>query len=475
MLSFDGESAGRCYKFGAEFNKEVDPEASKINYRNHKSYKRREDVYALTYPFFPSAPFVPFPGTIRIWHANTYRSENTLDFGRESVWAVSYLRGSNDVAFGYDDSTIAIKEGQKIPKRTIGHGILTGVTARSAGTSGLDGQQWKYRLGPSQRDSTANVKASLNDDVNWGADTVAQQGVGKCEVYPQTLQDSPNVSPLSAEIENSLSYTALVGRYDIREFTTKVKVFKSFKEKTNVNIRTSYGAEGIFGGVLMGVRSSAFLKFYDWDTGVCVMRVDVVAKNIYWSESDLVAIQQYLDTYGAGDIGEEGIEEAFEFIREISEYRVKTDCWTATLGHFDINMYLLEYIPRDNRVYLADKDLAVFSCPFHFSLIEYQIATLRGDWLRRRDKISENVLGEHGPASDIGRLADLKEQALAVSTDSEHRFDLAIGLNKLEVALEIAKEVGREDRKHCLTDISQFDLAGECVKHAKDLEDLLMY
>ena len=42
----------------------------------------------------------------------------------------------------------------------------------------------------------------------------------------------------------------------------------------------SFAAEGIFGGALLGVKSSGFLCFYDWETGVCVRRVDVVAKNV---------------------------------------------------------------------------------------------------------------------------------------------------------------------------------------------------
>jgi hypothetical protein len=29
----------------------------------------------------------------------------------ERVWALGYLRGSNDVAFGYDEGTISIKVG----------------------------------------------------------------------------------------------------------------------------------------------------------------------------------------------------------------------------------------------------------------------------------------------------------------------------------------------------------------------------
>ena len=50
-----------------------------------------------------------YTGTIRIWHANTYRLENTLNYGMERVWAIAYAKGTNDVAFGYDEGTISIK------------------------------------------------------------------------------------------------------------------------------------------------------------------------------------------------------------------------------------------------------------------------------------------------------------------------------------------------------------------------------
>jgi len=49
-------------------------------------------------------------------------------------------------------------------------------------------------------------------------------------------------------------------------------------------------------------------------------------------------------------------------------------------------------------------------------------------------------------------LLDMKEEALAVSTDLEHRFDLAIQLGKLDIATDIAREVNREDRWKTLGD-----------------------
>lgn len=42
-------------------------------------------------------------------------------------------------------------------------------------------------------------------------------------------------------------------------------------------------------------------------------------------------------------------------------------------------MYLLGYIPTNNRVYLIDKDVKVYGYSLSLCLIEYQTAVLRGD------------------------------------------------------------------------------------------------
>lgn len=48
-------------------------------------------------------------GTVRVWHSNTYRLENTLNYGMERVWCITGQPGSNNVAIGYDDGSIIIK------------------------------------------------------------------------------------------------------------------------------------------------------------------------------------------------------------------------------------------------------------------------------------------------------------------------------------------------------------------------------
>ncbi|KAI9364899.1 coatomer protein complex, subunit beta 2 [Zopfochytrium polystomum] len=468
--------------------------------------------------FHPELPIIisgSEDGTVRIWHANTYRLENTLNYGMERVWAVGYMKGINDLAFGYDEGSIIIKMGREEP-------------AVSMDTSG------KLIWARHNEIKSANLKASADENFKDGERLALQiKELGSCEIYPQTLQHSPNgrfvvvcgdgewiiytaIAWRNKEFGSALEFVWALdsNEYAIRESTSKIRLFKNFKEKTNVSIKPTYPAEGIFGGALLGVRGSSFLNFYDWETGVCVRRVDVVAKTVTWSESELVAIscedttyilkfnrvafQQVLERGGVAALSEEGIEEAFEFIAEVSE-TVKTACWvgdcfiytnsanrlnylvggtSSTISHFDTPVYLLGYIPRDNRIYVADKDLNVFAYSLPLSLIEYQTQILRGD-LEAASKILPMV-----PADQKNRVArfleaqNMKEEALAVSTDAEHRFDLAIQLNKLDIAHTIASELDREEKWKTVGDAAlaawQFELAEACLRKARDLEALLL-
>jgi coatomer subunit beta' len=62
--------------------------------------------------FHPELPIIVSAaedGTVRIWHSNTYRLENTLNYGFERAWALCYMKGSNHLGFGYDEGAVVIK------------------------------------------------------------------------------------------------------------------------------------------------------------------------------------------------------------------------------------------------------------------------------------------------------------------------------------------------------------------------------
>ncbi|KAL1920473.1 uncharacterized protein VTP21DRAFT_850 [Calcarisporiella thermophila] len=468
--------------------------------------------------FHPELPLIisgSEDGSVRLWHANTYRLENTLNYGLERAWAVAYLKGSNDVAFGFDEGTVCVKLGREEPA----------VSMDSGG---------KIIWAKHSEVQTANVKAGIDamENIKDGERlTLPIKGLGSCEVYPQTLKHSPNGRFVVVCGDGEyIIYTALAWRnksfgagldfvwasdsnvYAVRESTSSVKVYKNFKEKPLLG-RLGYAAEGIYGGALLGIRGGSFLSFYDWDSGLCVRRVDVASNNVYWSdEGDLVVIacedtfyvlrynrQAYMQfVESGGEVGEEGVEEALEFVTEISD-SVRTGTWvgdcfiyttgsnrmnylvggqTYTISHFDSPMYLLAYIPRDNRIYLADKDINIYSYALSLTVVEYQTAILRGDF-----ETAERLLPSV-PSDQRNRIArflesqDLKELALEVSTDIEHKFELALQLNRLEDAIAIAREANQEVKWRAVADCAlaawKFTLAEECMTRAKDLGGLML-
>lgn len=356
--------------------------------------------------------------------------------------------------------------------------------------------------------------------------------LGSCEIYPQSLQHSANGRFVSVCGDGEyIIYTALAWRnkafgqalefawgskdnsndYAIRESATSVKIFKNFREKPG-GIDVPFAAEGLIGGVLLAVRGSGFVALYDWDSGALVRRIDVTPNAVYWSDGgDLVVLacedsfyvlrfsrEQYASAVANGEVEDDGVESAFEVVTDINE-TIRTGEWvgdcfiytnstnrlnylvgdqTYTIAHFDTSMYLLGYIPRDSRVYLADKDVKVVSYALSLNVVEYQTVVLRGD-METAAQLLEDI-----PADQKNKIARFlegqgyKELALEVATDTEHRFELALALNNLEVALEIARKADAEHKWKTVGDAAingwDISLAQECYTNAKDLSSLLL-
>ncbi|KAL8958508.1 MAG: hypothetical protein Q9193_004452, partial [Seirophora villosa] len=469
-------------------------------------------------------------GTVKIWHANTYRLEQSLSYGLERAWCVSYQRGKQGVAVGFDDGAVVVKMGREEP-------------AVSMDSSGK--LIWA-------RHSEVLSSVIKGGDVSIKDGTplsLPAKELGNCEIYPQTLQHSPNGRFVSVCGDGEyIIYTALAWRnkafgsaqdfawgskdnsndYAIRESSMSVRIFRNFKEKGG-GIDVGFQAEGLSGGVLLGVRGQGGIGLFDWETGALVRRIEVEPKNVsnaigrfsrlltivyqvYWSESgELVTLacdetfyvlrfsrENYVSALQAGQVEDDGVESAFEVVTDINE-SVRTGQWvgdcfiytnstnrlnylvgdqTYTVSHFDQPMYLLGYLPRDGRAYIADKDVSVTSFALSLRVVEYQTLVLRGD-LDTAAELLEDI-----PADQKNKIARFlegqgyKEMALEVATDPEHRFDLALGLNKLAIALEIAKEAKAEHRWKTVGDaaLAAWDmvLAEECFVNAKDLGSLLL-
>lgn len=129
-------------------------------------------------------------------------------------------------------------------------------------------------------------------------------------------------------------------------------------------------------------------------------------------------------------------------------------------------------------MYLTDKDVNLISFSLSVSVIEYQTLVLR-DELEAAAELLETI-----PKDQLNKIARFlegqghKELALEIATDPEQRFDLALALNNLEVAIEIAREADVDHKWKTVGDaaLANWDLAlaEESFANAKDFGSLLL-
>jgi coatomer subunit beta' len=304
--------------------------------------------------FHPNLPIIisgSEDGTVKIWNSGTYRVENTLSYALERAWCVALRKDANEVAVGFDEGVVVIKLGRDEPTLSMdpsgkliytrNHDVLSGnlqtVSVASDDTPG----------------------AAFTDGTRIQLST---KEIGSTEIFATSLIHSPNGRFVTVVGDGEyITYTALAWRnksfgngisfawapdsntYAVLENKVKLKVYKNFKERPGVGMKGagSWSVEGLYGGTLLGARGNGFVMFWDWETGEIVRRIDVDAKNVFWSGTgSLVAIASedsfYIlrfdrDAYNAKleegtEITDEGVEEAFEVIADVSERCVALSC-----------------------------------------------------------------------------------------------------------------------------------------------------
>ncbi|GLB34322.1 putative the coatomer is a cytosolic protein complex that binds to dilysine motifs and reversibly associates with Golgi non- clathrin-coated vesicles, which further mediate biosynthetic protein transport from the ER, via the Golgi up to the trans Golgi network [Lyophyllum shimeji] len=443
-------------------------------------------------------------GTVKIWNSGTYRIENTLSYALERAWCMALRRDANEVAVGFDEGVVVIKLGRDEPTFSMDPSGKLVYTRNHDVLSG-------------------NLQLSQDDVADGARIALSVKEIGTTEVFAQSLMHSPNGRFVTVVGDGEhITYTALAWRnkafgngisfawapdsntYAVLENKVKLKVYKNFRERPGAGMKGagSWAIDGLHGGTLLGARGAGFVMFWDWETGEIVRRIDVDAKNVFWSGTgSLVAITAedsfYIlrfdrDAYAAkleegAEIMDEGVEEAFEVIADVSD-GVKTAKWVGdcliyttsnnrlcyfvgnesyTISPFDTPLYLLGYMPTHNRIYLADKDMHIYGYSLSLSVVEYQTAVLRGD-MEAAAEILPTL-----PKDQLNKVARFLE--------SKDLKELAIQLDDLDTALEIAREVPETEAElkwKALGDralaVWRFDLARECFNKAGDLSALML-
>jgi len=470
--------------------------------------------------FHPSLPIIlsgSEDGTVRVWHSTTYRLESTLNYGMERCWAISgNATFSNKVACGFDEGLVVLQMGREMPVVSMDKsGKLLLATAKDIQQGRITFSEDKKIADGEVLEMSFKSACALENHLqtlehNLNGRFVSAVGDGEYVIY--TSQALRNKS-FGQCMELGWSSRA-ANDYAIRDSSNKVKVYNDFKDGPAFQVPQ---AEKLFGGNLIGVATSdGSISFFSWSTGKEVVKIQVKPEAVYWSEEgDYVCLcceesffilQVDQDMLNEAIAKGEQCEKAFEYLDEFSE-QVKAGEWIAgdcfvyvnsshrlnyyvggeitTIAHNDREHVLLGYL--SNRVYLMNKQKQVSSYLLSETVLKYQTAVCRGNFALANEILSQIPRNFLGKIARFLEAKNFKEAALQVATDPEHKFELALQLEKFDLALDIMnKEMvpqstskeELEGKWKQLGDLAlskgNVALAEQCALNASDYTSLLL-
>ena len=311
---------------------------------------------------------------------------------------------------------------------------------------------------------------------------------------------------------------AQTNTFAVRLESGTIEVYRNF-EKFKAFV-TENGCDGIFGGRLLAVRSKESITFYDWDSFDVVRRIDLgqPLKAVHWSEDSAKVVLALEDSFyllafdGAavdqavaqGVLGQEdtedGLEDAFTPVDEYSEavqsgLWVSPDCFTFVtargsisyliggkvlkLSTADKKQHILGYDGKQNRLYLVDKNLNIYTHRLLLAVIAFQAAVLSDETSKAEALLPRIPESYHGKLAKFLELNGQREMAFRITPDPDHKFELAVALNHVDVAREIAAEQESSEKWRKVGDIALqrglFALAEECFRRSQDFNSLLLF
>jgi coatomer subunit beta' len=436
--------------------------------------------------FHPQLPIIltgSEDGICKVWHSTTYRLETSLNYMLDRLWSIAVLKGSNSVALGYDEGTVVVKLGSDEP-------VVSYCGGKLIWAKGVDIQTVNLR----QIDES-NLKELTDGDT---VPNLPVKDMGACELFPQTLSHHPSGRMFSvcgdgefviytSQALRNKSFGQAVGfawspegHYATREANGKIVVYHSFKEA--FSFRPDFPIDDIHSGELLAVRGPEFVVFYDWNEYRVVRRIDVVASNVYWSESGKFVAISTLDNSvfvlsfdkeavvaasAGGADPEEGIEIAFDLHNEINE-TVRSGVWVSdscfvfineklklntlvggqveVVSHLDHPLTVLGFLPEHGRVYCCDKSLNVCSFELDLNLVKYKSAVASNDLSAAEELFGLISESHHTKLARFLENQGYRAEAFEITKDPEHKFDLALSIGKLDVASNLVDAMPAIDK-----------------------------
>jgi coatomer subunit beta' len=138
-------------------------------------------------------------------------------------------------------------------------------------------------------------------------------------------------------------------------------------------------------------------------------------------------------------------------------------------------------MPQHNRIYLLDKQFALYAFTLSLAVVEYQTAILRNDLPAAEALLPEIPREQRSRVARFLEARGLKELAYEVTPDPDHRFELALALDDLDAAASLARELPAGEARDKWRQVGdaalavwRVDLAREAYDAAEDLSALLL-
>lgn len=150
----------------------------------------------------------------------------------------------------------------------------------------------------------------------------------------------------------------------------------------------------------------------------------------------------------------------------------------SVIARLPRKMLLLGFVGSQNRVYLLDKDLELYSYELLQSVLQYQQAVLAQDFDNAQLLVKAVPPEAHLKLAKFLEANDYKEIAYELTPDATHKLDLAVELGKLSPALDLAVAANKASCWKQVGDLAlglgSFETAEMCFKQAQDLASLFL-
>lgn len=443
----------------------------------------------------------------------TWRNESTECYNLGRAWSISMKAKCNKVAIGTDKGLLVLKLGKEDP------------------TMSMDGNG-KILFAQTNEIVRLDIKNCVDKDVADGdLIQLPAKELGTCEGMPRKMLHSPNgqyVAVLMDDdeyiVHSSLGWRSTCfgralsfvwaeerGCFAILENSYTLTIFKAFKQKQSIKLEGT--ADMLFAGPVIGVRLDGNVVFYDWEDLRVVRQITETPNEVVWSSSgELAALvtdsstfvlkynaEAVAEAFASGQtIAEDGVETAFDLVEEVEE-KMRRAVWVGDcllfVNRADRIMYyiggemtslavmprsysLLGYVAKENRVYCMDNDRNVVAYQLYTSVIDFKTAVVREDFDAAREELPKIPESMKQKVAEFLQARNHLRMAMEITTDEDHRFDLAVQLGDLSVALGIARDKPSAGKWKLVGDIAlaqaHFDVAQGALRNAKDYNGLLL-